>query len=193
MRLFFASPLSSESRRFLTLQTHALLNLSEGLLRAVPDGSQHFTHVFLGECARTTAELREALRPIERQPRPRVSIGGAHVFSGRKRPRLVCLEALENSYALAELSEAIRLRLLPLLPDLDDYRIKKPHVTLARFGRRARIRDATRVEDLLAGGELAAWTRKETLSSVELVRSELSHQGARYETLATIPLGGISA
>ncbi len=166
----------------------AVVAASAGLLRAVPSGSEHLTLVFLGDRERPVEEVVAALAPLGERRRFAMRLGGARVFAGRGRPRLVSLDVAWGGEEVSALAEEVRSLLTPLFPDLDDYRLKPPHVTLMRFRRSARRRDGRRVEEELVRHSLASWTASETVATVDLIRSELTSSGARYSTVGEIGL-----
>ena len=161
---------------------------SQGLLRRVASGSEHLTHVFLGERDASPSDVLKALKPVERLRRFHIRLGGARVFMGRGNPRLVCLDVLEGEDAISDLADRTRRALEALFPELAGYRLKKPHVTLARFSRRARRSDGRRVEDALGSAALGAWQGEDSIERVELIMSQLTAAGARYETLGSVAL-----
>jgi 2'-5' RNA ligase len=187
-RLFLAWPLGSAERRRISAVMTRVIHGAGGVLRPVPEGSEHLTVVFLGEREVRTRELLAALRPLRGIPGFGIRFRGVRVFPESGRPRLVCLRVEQGSRELLSLAEAVRGLLEPLFVDLAGYRLKPPHVTLARFKRGSRRRDARAVEDLLESGGGACWEASDRVEKVTLVRSLLSHHGPSYETLAEIAL-----
>lgn len=165
-----------------------VIDSAAGSLRSVPVGSEHLTLVFLGEREVGTPELIGALDRVREIRSFEIGLGGARVFPRSGRPRLVCLEAREGAREFVSLAESVRGLLAPLLADLAEYHLKPPHVTLARFKRGSRGRDGRLVQELLASGGTAAWTALDRVGKVALIRSDLSHRGPSYETLAEIAL-----
>jgi len=191
VRLFVASLLSAVIRRQLSSLGRELERATGGLLRPVPENSEHLTHVFLGERREPVEDLLSALAPISCFARLPIGLGRAGVFPGRGRPRLVCLQVSDPSDGLQVLAAAVHQRLSPLLPDLGGHSSKTPHVTLARFRRGARRRDASAVEAQLTRSGLATWVGSDTVAAIELIQSRLSAAGASYEVLHRIPLAGV--
>ena len=188
MRLFVASRLGSSKRQEIAPLVAELVGASRGLLRPVARGSEHLTHVFLGDRDVQSEDVLETLDSIKRLRPFRIRLGRARVFMGRGNPRLVCLDVLQGEDKVAELAEHSLKALQRLFPNLADYRLKTPHITLARFSRRARRRDGRQVEADLASRGLGSWQGEDWIGRVDVVRSELSQTGARYETLGSVEL-----
>lgn len=188
MRLFLASYLSADAQRTLSAEIATVIAAIPGALRPVPASSEHFTHAFLGESARPVAEILDALAPIANTGRVAIRLGGARVLRGRGRPRLICVGVLDGERDLQALGVAIRDRLAAFFPALAAQRETPPHVTLARFTRRARRRDGHAVEALLARRGPTAWELPAIIERIELVHSRLTPRGPIYETLGEIIL-----
>ena len=186
-RLFVASSVACARGPASMLEEVA--HCSDGL-RTVPKGSEHVTHVFLGERALDVERLERALAPVADLAPVTLALGGVGVFPARGRPRLLCRNVVDNASEVRRLSATVLDCLRRLLPDLEGYRLKPPHVTLARFGRRAGPADARRTRRLIETHGLDRWSDLETLRRVEIVRSELHPGGARYATLSTLELRG---
>ncbi len=187
-RLFLAWSLSSENRRAAAGPMAGVLESAAGALRPVPEGSEHLTLVFLGERDVPLQDLIEAWAPVREIECFRIRLGGARVFPGSGRPRVVCLDTREGQDELVTLAETARGALETFLPDLAQYRVKPPHVTLARFRRGARRLERRAVEEQLDSSGMADWAAADQVENIELVRSDLSHHGPSYTTVGEIAL-----
>jgi 2'-5' RNA ligase len=174
-------------RLFLAAQLppHTAEELAAYAARAAPDGARlppaenlHVTVHFLGRVEVPPEDLVDALADAcaQLQPFPMRLAGGT--WAPRRRPRMLW-EALEPNPCFVELARSAASALEPLVPDARPPRPGKPHVTLAR------LRSAP-------SGSPPPLEVEEPLvpvAGIDLVESRLSPKGARYETLATVPLG----
>lgn len=145
--------------------------------RPVEPHRMHFTLCFLGEREPREIELaREAMGEAARPLDPVRT--GAPVWLPRKRPRALAIEVTDDGPELGTLRRNLGRELSATL-DWDESRAFRPHLTVARFGRRARP----------ARGELpptpSIGFQPETMT---LYRSERRPEGAAYEPLASIDL-----
>jgi len=188
MRLFLASFLPAADAEYYDHQVAALRARYPGALRSVPTGSAHFTHAFLGEV--TDLSPIDLAADIENATAGRRSIaielGPPTVFQVGRAPRLIMAPVVAGADQVTALSEALirRLRNRPALAMLAP--AKAPHVTLARFERQSTMLNRRQVMAMLM-----SWPEAGTLSQVtgvDLVRSQLTPQGPRYEVLVHHPL-----
>jgi 2'-5' RNA ligase len=89
---------------------------------------------------------------------------------------------------LAELSKELDLATRPFSAEKSEEKFAG-HVTLARVNRISRAQAETLMKsaERMANTTFGEWTANE----VDLMKSELSPQGARHTVVATIALGGI--
>ncbi len=156
-------------------------------LRWVPPGNLHLTLRFLGDVEvdrlpNLGRSLAEQLRSI---PPFHFELGDLMLFPSIRRPRVLAvgLEPGEEISGLAHaVEQGVRAAGLPA-----EERVFRPHVTLARFSRPARRREARFSSDLLLGIEVPRIG--ERANRVELVRSMLLPTGAEYSVLESCSLG----
>ena len=147
-------------------------------LRLLPPESLHVTLAFLGHRPDEEADpIAEALRDAAR-PVPRLRLGApAWLPPGRQRVLAVDLEDPEA--ACGRLQASVSDALVALGAFTPEKRAFRPHVTVARVRKGARVDD--RVPEIADVGTFAA-------SALTLYRSRLSPKGASYDALARIPL-----
>ncbi len=179
MRAFVAIRLPAPLREELAGYAAAAVGGLDG--RALPAANLHATVHFLGSVDGADAEpLLAALRPVCAAVAPfTVRLAGT-ALAPPSRPRMVWAR-LEAPGELAALAHAVASAAEPFAPDARPPRTGKPHVTLARLRRPPR-RGAELPPFAAAGAEVA-------VEGVSLVRSEPDRSGARYTTLAELPLG----
>lgn len=146
--------------------------------RRVPYGQLHLTVAFIGALPSTQGDtlaalLREHATPLAQAPVTRIEC-----WPGDAHPRLM-VASLEMSDEFVELDWRVRSSMIEVgLPV--DARAFRPHITLARFAR-----DASAVT---LSCDVAALPPMR-FSALVLYSSTLARQGARYEALASVPLG----
>lgn len=184
MRLFYAAFLSDENMRAYQLLVEELVREVPGALRSIPPETHHLTLAFLGEIADAEGEACvSALVAIERLHAFDFTLDRPRILTGRGRPRLICTGLTEGRERVSEVQAALTSELEGRLSALD-LRPKPPHVTLARFHKRARRSQARRVEDALARHYDAASRWQDRFARVHLVKSSLTPSGPVYESLA---------
>ena len=110
-----------------------------------------------------------------------------HILYGRGQPRLICTALGEGGEQVSRLQGLLTDELRRVLPALD-LRPKPPHVTLARFNRKASRQTARKVEEALSRQLDPGQTLSDDLSSVSLVKSSLTPSGPIYESLGEASL-----
>ncbi|MCZ6759635.1 MAG: RNA 2',3'-cyclic phosphodiesterase [Gemmatimonadetes bacterium] len=147
-------------------------------IRWVSPQGIHLTLKFLGEVdAGRENEIAGTLDlAVARTHAFDLCIDGFGAFPTSFRPKAVWA-GCEASDALKELHENIEARMSKLGFSPDD-RPFSPHMTLGRVRRGGRVRN-------LAGDfeELSGFRSNSKITSVELMRSELSSSGAKYSTV----------
>jgi 2'-5' RNA ligase len=196
-RLFLAVPVPDDVRELVASLTDELA-ARDWPVRWVTAGSAHLTLHFLGETPPERAELlRLGLPAVVSRHQPfNLRTAGLGVFPNQRRPRVLWLGLHGPVHRLNTLQQSIggALRDLDFAPDDGEFH---PHITLGR------VRDSgtpamplrelpEQIRHLLAlrgiDAPEAPAPRPLPVQEVELVRSHLSHAGARYETIARFPL-----
>ena len=177
MRLFVGVPLPAEVRE-------SLGNLCSGVpgARWVDTGNMHVSLRFIGEVDSTQAEDIDAALGDVRQPAFELALGGVGCFASGRKVRAVWA-GVAKSDGLAHLRDKVESAIVRA--GFEPERRKfKPHVTLARFRNTASARVGPYLEthNAFAAGPFP-------VDRFDLLRSYLSHTGARYQTIADYPLG----
>lgn len=185
MRLFFAVNLPADERDRL-YGAVAPLRAAGLPVRWVPPENLHVTLWFLGTVPQPrVAAVREAgARAAAGVGAFDLRLEGVGAFPNARRPRVIWI-GVADAEPLRRLHAALGRALAPLGFAPED-RPFQPHVTLGR------VRDNARPADLARFGELAgavAYAGAFPVHSLDLMRSELSPQGARYERIGAAPLG----
>jgi len=184
MRLFVAIHLPDSWKDVLAKPQASIGWLGRGVRWVEPE-AMHLTLRFLGEVDEkhlTALDTRlsaacEGIGPLE------VRIKGTGVFPSAKRPR-VYWAGVEAPRVLMDLQRRIEDEMQKLGFDPEEKSFH-PHLTLAR------IKEPTgkdRMTDALLSFALEGPLH--TVRDVALIRSHLSSDGPRYETLRTYPLIG---
>lgn len=195
-RLFIAVPLPDDVRAFVTRIIGDLEREDWPIRWVDPDGA-HLTLHFLGDTPPENAVLLQlALRDIVAEHEAfdlRTADLGA--FPAMKRPRVLWLGLWGPAHRLETIRDEIGVMLETFEYELDEKPFS-PHITLGRLRdtRNVRVRDLPgkiRAKfDALA--ERGIVTNKKPVPfpvrEVQLVRSHLSHEGARYEVIESFPL-----
>lgn len=198
-RLFLAVCLTQDVQRLIAEEIATLE--SEGWpVRWVQPESAHLTLHFLGETERERAELvRLAIPDLVAAHAPfDLRTAALGVFPNFRRPRVLWMGLHGPVHRLQTLQQDIGRALQELGFVLGDEPYH-PHITLGRVrnndGERVRLRDLPdaikdRFVDRDSGAAIAPPTRPVPVREVVLMRSHLGKGGARYEPIATFPLGG---
>jgi RNA 2',3'-cyclic 3'-phosphodiesterase len=155
-------------------------SLGHPALRVVPAENLHITVLFLGNVARDAVEdLTGRLgRVAAREDRFTLEIG--HLLPGPPRRPYMLWALVTASEPLLRLSRTMHVTAKPLAAEQSKPMRGYGHITLARG--KGPLKD---VEPMRMELEPSAFE----VTSAELIRSELSPRGARYETVAKLPLG----
>jgi 2'-5' RNA ligase len=147
-------------------------------LRLLPRDHLHVTLAFLGERPDDEAEpIAAALRGVA-APVPGLALGEPAWLPPR-RPGVLAVDLVDADGACARLQAALSAALHELDVYTPEERAFRPHVTVARIRRGARVgRQVPAIPDRAAFAATA----------LTLYRSRLSPKGARYEALARTPL-----
>lgn len=165
------------------LHAHAAA-LGQPALRVIPAENLHITVLFLGNVARESVEDLTARlgRVAAREDRFTLEIG--HLLPGPPRRPYMLWALVTPGEPLLRLSRTMHATAKPIAAEQSKPLRGYGHVTLARG--KGPLKDA---ESLAMGLEPSAFE----VTEVELIRSELSTRGARYETVANLPLGVTTA
>ena len=177
----------------------AIARAQEELRRAVSDDEIrwakpeqfHLTLKFLGNVDDSRVdELKDAVRKVsEGFASLSLRAAGIGFFPQGRSPRVVWAGVDESNNRLESLWKALESAMRPFNNEKAEQNFNG-HITLARVGRLPRahaealVKAANRFEKMTFG----EWTA----GHVELMRSELSPQGARHTVLAALLLGGSS-
>ncbi|HEV2814099.1 MAG TPA: RNA 2',3'-cyclic phosphodiesterase [Solirubrobacteraceae bacterium] len=175
MRLFVALDLPPRAVR--ALAGFASAAARDGL-RLVPAESLHVTLAFLGHRPEEDAEaVAGALEGVPAAP-VRLRLG-APAWLPPRRPGVLAVDLVDCDGACARMQSAVSATLVDLGVFTPERRAFRPHVTVARVRKGARVdRDVPEIAD---AGTFAA-------TSVTLYRSLLSPKGASYHALTRTPL-----
>lgn len=186
MRLFIAVNLPS-AERARAYRALALLRAAGLPVRWVAEESLHLTLKFLGEVGEAAVGAVEGALGLvgARHATFRLSLGGAGAFPALRRPRVLWI-GVEGSEALQALQCDVEGS-LALLGFSREGREYSPHLTVGRVERDARAAAFAGLETLARD---IAYRAIVEIGSVDLMRSFLSGQGARYERVAAVPLTG---
>jgi 2'-5' RNA ligase len=172
-------PLARDLRRAVgPLQVAA--SAGEDDLRWIDPPEWHLTLAFMGPTAPSRIpRLIEALNMVASNHAPfAIPTGSLGAFPSRREVRILWYGLADRSRRLAELAIAVRIAV-----DCDTASPFRAHLTLARArGDRGVTVPAATWKVPMPAGSLA-------IEQVVLYRSHLGAGHARYETLATVPLG----
>ena len=181
-RLFVALDLPSRARAALARWARRELEAIDGL-RLVPAAALHVTLCFLGwreEAALGT--LSELVSSCAPSPSPRLGLG-APVWLPPRRPRVLAVDLDDREGTVATLQAHVSAALAAGAGYEPERRPFRPHVTVARVTRGARVgavRAPSPPAQLAFAGE-----------AVTLYRSRLGSGGARYEPVVRVALGPV--
>lgn len=187
MRLFVAINLPPEEKERL-FEATAPLREAGFPVRWVEPESFHLTLKFLGW---VRPEMLEAIEATMEEAAAgtgpfTLRIGGLGAFPTLRRPRVVWM-GVDASPALRCLKHDMEWKFAPLGFERED-RAFQPHLTLGRARKEA---SAGHFRDFEGIVETLSYAAAIDVAQVDLMRSHLSPSGARYERIATAPLGGV--
>ena len=159
---------------------HHASALGHPQLRVLPAENLHVTVLFLGAVAREAIEqLAGRLGQIAAREDP-FALAIGHVLPGPPRRPYMLWALVTASEPLLRLSRTMHETAKSLAPEQAKPLRGYAHVTLARGRGHLRGLEAETLEPALPAFEVR---------EVQLLRSHLSPVGARYETVAELPLG----
>ena len=188
VRSFIAIKLPDELKTGLT-QLEAQLKLGEPLpVKWVDPSSIHLTLKFLGNIA--VARISEITRAMEAATKRlsafHLEVKGLGVFPNFRRVQVVWVGVGGEVDKLGQLQQQIESTLVPL-GFAAESRPFTPHLTLARLRDRASPEERQRLGQLIAGTRFeAVYTIK--VDSINLMRSQLTREGAVYSRLSSVGL-----
>lgn len=179
-RCFVAASLDDELRRLLAAAVEPWR--TDAALRWSAPESWHLTLAFLGSVEEgAIGGARSVVAEVARRHRPmRVDARGIGAFPSAGRARVVWYGIDDPDRRLTELARDLAASL-----GLDAASPFRAHVTLARVRR-----GSADLRSWLRGASSAAPDGRMEIDRVHLMRSHLGAEAARYETLATMELGG---
>jgi len=188
MRLFYAAYLSRENMQAYQALVDQLIEEVPGTLRSVPHQTQHLTLAFLGEIAESDVDIcSSVLEAVERFHAFRFSLGPPTILMGRGNPRLIRASVTEGSEQVSEIQRVLISGVSERLLSINS-RPKPPHVTVARFNKKAHRPQARQVEDALERHLGPPLPGEDHFSTVHLVKSSLTQSGPIYETVKEVRL-----
>jgi len=157
-------------------------------LRKTPRAQRHITAAFLGDTSHASANAAiTAIASITSKTSPiNIHAGELVALPDRTRPRVIALEVATATGDLLALLRGIVAKLAGLLDheslNRSAGRAPRPHITLARArrGQQCRRTDLQKTPHIDAAA---------IMTSLTLVRSTLTPDGPRYETLRSFALG----
>jgi RNA 2',3'-cyclic 3'-phosphodiesterase len=167
------------------------------LRRAVPDpcvrwtrrDQFHLTLKFLGDVAAERLDaLMDTLDRVRRKFSPlHLRAGSVGFFPNHRLPRVIWVGVRDPRDELPALQNAVETAVADFTRERPEGRFSG-HVTLGRVKGISRAQAELLAQRALslADRSLGEWTANE----VELIRSELGRDGARYSTLTAFPLAG---
>jgi len=159
-----------------------------GGVRWVPAANVHLTLKFLGEVeAKLVPEIEAALAAVASEAAPiTLALAGGGCFPSPRAPRVVWVGVGEGAEEAAALAAAVDRALAPLGFGREKRRFRA-HLTIGRpkGGRESAATAAGKIERLRSFE-----APPEAAEALALVKSTLTPEGAVYEILARLPLGG---
>ena len=180
-RLFIALNLSAKIKEKLTAFLEDLARYNRGVKWVNPEGL-HLTLHFLGYLdERKTEEVKSMMKGLSGKfGEMEFSLKRLDAFPNLVRPRIVFLEAKQTGdQSVFDLQELLGLELIKLKIDIDD-RPWRSHLTLGRVKLPG--------QDIRLQQDLKILPLDFSISSFELMESELTPSGARYKEVASFKL-----
>jgi len=188
-RVFVALLLGEQVRKNVTAQITRLRTLSKAVTWVTP-GNLHVTLSFLGD--QTDEQVRDILAALEEAAEGvsgfTMGLRGLGAFPGLEHPRTIWVGVPDSGgevrYLQSRVAEALERRGI-----FFESRAWKPHVTIGRIPpqRRWRRDGMSEVRSGLIRGGATVFGNSQ-VSSIELMRSDLAASGARYTSIASVPL-----
>jgi RNA 2',3'-cyclic 3'-phosphodiesterase len=190
MRLFVCSFLGDDAQEFYRRHFAEPIAASGGVLRSIPPRSAHITYAFMGDVAdESFAEIVEAVGSVAAGHEPiAIRLGAPAIEYARAEARLVYAPLIEGAAAISNLTAGIARECgrVAGLGRVDGS--KSPHVTLARFRKMTHRRAALPFLDTLTHNRVGDIERVDRIAEVQVVASELTPAGPRYDVKARAAL-----
>lgn len=159
-------------------------------IRWIAANAAHLTLQFIGEVPIETAEILRLAIPAVGKGTGSLTlhIDGAGAFPNLQRPQIVWLGLAGDIANLRRLVRRVETFLLDfeIQPEEREF---KPHITLGRARQKLQSPEITTLIETMRSAEvkrhLAALEEPFRVDRITLYRSHLSHEGSRYEPLAT--------
>ena len=189
VRSFIAIELPDELKEGLAQVQARLKSSNPASVKWVDPSGIHLTLKFLGNIdAAKVSEITQAIKTATQGISPfHLEVKGLGVFPNLRRVQVVW-DGLDGEIdTLRQLQKGLEFNLTPLGFTAES-RPFTPHLTLARLRDRALPRDRERL------GQLIASIKFETVhtidvASINLMRSQLTREGAIYSRLSSVELG----
>jgi 2'-5' RNA ligase len=180
--------LSAELQSFYDAHVGALIAAHRQHLRAIPPSTAHLTYAFLPhvhEIGDVVAGVRAAAADARCL---QIILGRPAMLYGGSEARLIYAPIVGDVAPLRGLAEQIVARLRVVRPAAGVSASKSLHVTLARFRKGTRRREAAAVADALENAPEWRVPRHDVIDAVEVMSSVLGAGGPRYEVQERVRL-----
>jgi RNA 2',3'-cyclic 3'-phosphodiesterase len=188
IRSFIAIELPSEVKSLLERIENSLKSGDPSCAKWVSPESIHLTLKFLGNVSETKIEavVQSLQKAAQNIPPFNLTIQGLGAFPNLKRPQVVWVGLAGDLVQLQTLQKQVEANVSPLgFPS--EARPFTPHLTLARVRDYASPQSQQSLGDLISRTQIEADYRV-PVSSISLMKSQLTRAGAVYTRLASIDL-----
>lgn len=188
VRAFVAIELPEEVRMYLAKIQSSLRQMLAPVVRWVEPQGVHLTLKFLGGVeASRLPKLEGCVAGATGDSHPfSLTVEGLGCFPNRQQPRVLWVGLQGQLEQLVQLQRAVETALRPMGFPSED-RAFSPHLTLGRLRDEVSREERRRVGEVVASLEVGAGPAFD-VTSISLIRSQLTSQGAVYSGLATMPL-----
>jgi len=188
IRSFIAIELPDELKLGLTQLQAQLKTGKQPPVKWVDPYSTHLTLKFLGNIAvDMISEITKAIEASAREMPPfHLEAKGLGVFPNLRRVQVVWIGISGEVAQLSQLQQRIDSNLSPL-GFASESRAFTPHLTLARLRQQASLEERQSLGQLIASAKFEA-VYSFSVNSVNLMRSELTREGAIYSRISSIEL-----
>ena len=187
IRTFIAINLSPEIKKELDKIISILKSQNPAPVKWVDVESIHLTLKFLGDIAsdRVTEVLNALKSGLDGIPSFQIHIAGLGVFPNPNRTQVVWAGITGDKDLLGQLQKNVEIT-MEKLGFSGENRKFNPHITLARVRDHATPDSRKRLGTLITGTRYSGSTLR--VNSVDLMKSQLTRQGAQYTCLGSIRL-----
>jgi RNA 2',3'-cyclic 3'-phosphodiesterase len=177
MRLFIASKVSSGFKKEIS-RIIDFLSASTTKVKWAGNGNLHFTYHFLGECDEASFALaNRAVSALPKMTPFTIKLNEIGAFPDIRRPSIIWAGVADEKENIKRIWQYLADNLINSGFKLDK-RTYIPHLTLGR------IKDQRNIDDIKQRISTVKFKPVETtISSVELIKSELTPNGPIYSTL----------